>query len=161
VLGKAPAFKACAADVGSRVRAGLVASALSGAPSTLWALVRGTDPLEATVAAGQLLCPGESRRTRLLPAAGLVHIALSLGWAAVLGALMPRHTSAARAVALGAACGAGIAAVDLGTARVSSSPRMAAVRSLAVGPQVADHLAYGVIVAVVLGRERPVGAFSR
>lgn len=124
----------------------------------MWAVACGTDPLEATVAAGRLLCPGESRRPRLMLAAGPVHIALSLGWAAVLGVLLPRRTRLARAVALGAACGVGIVAIDLGAAHVSltrcATQRMAAVRSLAVGPQVADHLAYGVIVAVALSRER-------
>jgi hypothetical protein len=66
------------------MRAGLVAAALSGAPSTVHALATGRDPLEAALAAGSILLPRETRRLRLLAAAVPVHVAVSLGWAFVL-----------------------------------------------------------------------------
>jgi hypothetical protein len=56
-------------EVPKTVRAGLWAAVLSGAPSTLHALATGRDPLAATLAAGSILLPGETRRTRLLAAA--------------------------------------------------------------------------------------------
>jgi hypothetical protein len=56
--------------------AGAVAAAVSGAPSTLWALAAGRDPFEATLAAGSMLLPGETRRGRLVAAAVPVHLAL-------------------------------------------------------------------------------------
>lgn len=65
--------------------AGLVAATVSGFPSTVWALGTGGDPLEATIAAGSIALPDETRRDRLLAAAVPVHLAVSLGWALALG----------------------------------------------------------------------------
>ena len=70
--------------------AGVVAAVVGGTPSTLWALAAGDDPLEATLAAGSILLPHETRRRWLLVAAVPVHVALSLGWAAVLTRALPR-----------------------------------------------------------------------
>jgi hypothetical protein len=126
--------------------AGAVAAAVSGVPSTAWALLHGDDPLEATLAAGWLLMPRESRRGRLLGAAVPVHLALSLGWAMVLAPLLPHR----REVATGAAGGLAIAAVDLAIVG-RLSPR---VRALPLLPQLADHLAYGATVGYVLARLR-------
>ena len=123
--------------------AGAVAAVLSGVPSTVHALASGRDPLEATLAAGTILRPGETRPERLLAAAVPVHLALSLGWGVVLARVLPRRPS----LAAGAAAGLAIAALDLGLAGGRRLPR---IRALPLGAQVADHVAYGIVVAAVL-----------
>ena len=134
-------------SLGRTIRAGLAAAALSGAPSTIHAFSTGRDPLEATYAAGSLLLPDERRRTRLFAAAIPVHLTISLGWAVVLSAILPRR----RTALAGAAAGLAIAAIDLGVV----GRRFPRLRSLPMGPQIADHIAYGVIVAAVLERSEP------
>jgi hypothetical protein len=127
------------------VRAAAWAALLSGAPSTLHALATGRDPLEATLAAGSILLPGETRRTRLLAAAVPVHLALSLGWAVAL------DRAGVRGAGRGALAGVAIGVVDLSlAARVL--PR---IRALPLLPQLADHAAYGAVAGHVLraGRE--------
>jgi hypothetical protein len=116
---------------------------LSGAPSTLHAVLTGADPWAATLAAGSVVLPHETRRRRLVLAAGVLHGALSLGWAVVLARVLRRPT-----VVSGAVAGLGIAALDLGLI----GRRLPAIRALPQAPQVADHVAYGVAVAVVLER---------
>ena len=117
---------------------------LSGAPSTLHALATGRDPLEASLAAGSILLPGETRRSRLLAAAVPVHLALSLGWALAL------DRAGVRGARRGAVAGLAIGVVDLSlAARVL--PR---IRALPVLPQLADHAAYGAVAGHVLGRAR-------
>ncbi len=128
--------------------AGGVAAVVSGAPSTLHALVVGSSPLEATLAAGTLVLPRERRPLPLLLAAVPAHTAISLGWGVVLAhALPPRRT-----VGAGAFAGLAIAALDLGAA----GRRFARVRALPVGPQVADHLLYGAVVGAIVARRRAV-----
>jgi hypothetical protein len=122
--------------------AGSWAAALSGAPSTLHALATGGDPLEASLAAGSIVLPNETRRARLLAAAVPVHLTLSLGWAVVL------ERARVRGAARGAFAGLAIAALDLAVGR-ALFPR---VRALPLVPQVADHVAYGAIVGRMLGR---------
>lgn len=136
--------------------AGLWAAALSGVPSTAWAAARRTDPLAATRAAGTMLLPGDSRPSRLLPTAAAAHLALSLGWTAVLDAALQRRSAASPGTAAGAGAlaGLGIAVLDLGLAHATRGPRLAAVRALPVGPQIADHVAFGIIAAVCLTRPR-------
>jgi hypothetical protein len=131
---------------GDALAAGAVAAVVSGAPSTLWALSTGGDPLAATHAAGSVLLPRETKRARLAAAAIPVHLALSLGWAVVLERALPRRHEAAA----GAAAGLAIAALDLGVAG-KLFPR---VRALPLLPQLADHVAYGVTVGFVLARRR-------
>ena len=124
------------------VRAAAWAALLSGAPSTLHALATGRDPLEATLAAGSILLPGETRRTRLLAAAVPVHLALSLGWALAL------DRAGVRGAGRGALAGLAIGVVDLSlAARVL--PR---IRALPLLPQLADHAAYGAVAGHVLAR---------
>ena len=123
--------------------AGAVAGVVSGAPSTLHALVTGRDPLEASYAAGTLLLSRETRPVRLLAAAAVAHTALSLGWAAVLARTLPPGR---RTAGWGAAAGLGIAALDLGLV----GRRFPRIRALPALAQVADHLAYGATVALVL-----------
>ena len=126
--------------------AAAVAAVLSGAPSTAHALLARTNPLEASLAAGTLLLPHEQRATRLLPAAAVAHAALSLGWAVVLAAILPRRRTALPAVAAGLA----IAALDLGVV----GRRFPRIRALALVPQILDHVAYAVVVGAVLERRR-------
>jgi hypothetical protein len=126
--------------------AGGVAGVVSGAPSTLHALVTGTGPLAAAEAAGALVLPGEERRGRLLVAAVPVHFGISLWWGGVLSHLLPRRGT----VFWGAVAGAVIAGLSL---RLPGR-RVARVRELPFWPQVADHLVYGVVTGYVLRRRR-------
>lgn len=119
-----------------------VAAVLSGAPSTAHALLTGRSPLEASLAAGTLLLPRETRPSRLLPAALVAHAVLSLGWTAVLAACLPRTRVAVPAVAAGIA----IAALDLGVV----GRRYPRIRALPLAPQVLDHVAFAATVAAVL-----------
>lgn len=126
------------------MKAGLVAAAVSGLPSTAYALATGRDPLEATKAAGALLV-GERAPTLLqVAAAAPVHLSLSLAWAAVLERALPRD----RRVLWGAAGGLGIAALDLGVI----GRRRPAIRALPLLPQVVDHALFGAVVGALGGR---------
>ena len=137
-----------ATALGDGIAAGAVAAVVSGLPSTAWAVAAGHDPLEATLAAGTLLLPNETRRARLVAAAAPVHATLSVGWAIVLARLLPPR----RTVAAGALAGLGIAALDLGVAG-RAFPR---IRSLPLLPQLADHLVYGATVGFVVARRRAI-----
>jgi hypothetical protein len=141
-------------DVRAGVLAGAVAGVLSGLPSTAHALLTGRDPLEAARAAGNLLLPADARPAALLVAGGIAHAAVSLGWGTVL-AVAVRRTSVRflAAPAAGVVAGAAIAAVDLGLlAHGPAGRRWPLIRALPVGPQVADHLAFGAVAAAVLRR---------
>lgn len=140
--------------------AGTVAGLLSGAPSTITALVKRNDPLEATLAAGTILLPREQRRGRLLVAAAVVHGLLSIGWALVLSAVLPRRGTIRWAPTAGLA----IALLDLGII----GRHFERIRALPTLPQVADHLAYAVTVGAVLsarrnrrGQDRPTASLPR
>jgi hypothetical protein len=124
--------------------AAAAAAIVSGAPSTAHALLTRTSPLEASLAAGTLLLPHERRASRLLPAAAVAHAALSLGWAVVLAAVLPRRRTFVPATAAGLA----IAALDLGVV----GRRFPRIRALALVPQILDHVAYAVTVGAVLER---------
>ena len=132
--------------------AGAWAAVLSGAPSTAEALLRGDDPLEASEAAGSILLPEETRRRRLLLAAVPVHLALSLAWAWGIALLAPRG----REVPFGGAAGLAIAALDLGVI----GRRFPRIRTLRPLPQVADHVAFGLVVGWVLARRRASPSFG-
>jgi hypothetical protein len=124
------------------VLAGLVGAAVSGVPSTALTLARGGDVLDGARAAGALLLPREQRTAALLVAAVPVHVALSLGWAVVLQALLPRG----REPLHGTLAGLAIAALDLGII----GRRIPAIRALEQPPQWLDHAAYGLAVGVTL-----------
>ena len=130
------------------LRAGAVGAALSGIPSTVHALVTGADVLVGAEAAGSLLLPWARRRALLVAAAGPVHVALSFGWATVLARVLPRR----RPVAEGVLAGLAIAALDLGVI----GRRLPRIAALPQPPQVADHIAYGVAVSVMLYRDAAV-----
>jgi hypothetical protein len=124
--------------------AGGVAAVLSGIPSTVHALATGGDPLEATRAAGSIVLGEDATDDELLVAAVPVHLAISLGWGVVLAYALPRRPSVVR----GVLAGFGIAALDLGVI----GRRFPRLRRLSSGAQIADHVAYGVVVAAVLRR---------
>ena len=126
------------------IRAAAWAAALSGVPSTLHALATGRDPLEATLAAGTILLPRETRRVPLLAAAVPVHLALSLGWSLAL------DRAGVRGARDGSLAGLAIGALDLGLA----GRRYPRVRALPLVPQLADHALFGAVAATVLGRSR-------
>jgi hypothetical protein len=122
--------------------AGAIAGVVSGAPSTVHALVTGGDPFAASEAAGAMLLPNETNRTKLLLAAIPVHAALSVGWAVVLAKLLPRKGT----IRWGAAAGVAIATLDLGV----FGGRFPRISHLPVAPQVLDHILYGAAVGAVL-----------
>jgi hypothetical protein len=126
--------------------AGLAGAVCSAVPSTAYSLLRGDDVLEGGRAAGAIVLRRERRTLPLLAAGGLVHATLSLGWAAVLTAVLPRG----REPATGLAAGLAIAALDLGVV----GRRIPAIRALPQGRQWADHAAYGLAVGVVLRARR-------
>jgi hypothetical protein len=123
------------------LRAAAWAAALSGVPSTVHALATGRDPLEAVLAAGAVVLPRETSRARLAAAAVPVHLALSLGWTLAL------DRAGVRTARGGALAGVAIAALDLGIA----SRMFPRVSALPLGPQLADHAAFGAIAARLLG----------
>jgi hypothetical protein len=123
------------------VKAALVAAAVSGAPSTAYALATGRDPLEATKAAGALLVGEDVPTLFQVVAAGPVHLGLSFFWTAVLERSLPRRNR----VAYGAVAGLAIAALDLGVA----GRRYPAIRRLPLLPQVADHALFGALVGAL------------
>jgi hypothetical protein len=123
------------------VRAGLVAAVVSGIPSTAYAVAAGRDPLEATKAAGAMLVGEDAPPLAQVAAAAPVHLALSLGWAAVLARTLPRRNR----VAWGVAAGLAIAALDLGVV----GRRFPSVRRLPLLPQLADHALFGATVAAL------------
>jgi hypothetical protein len=134
------------ASLGDGAVAGAAAWALSGLPSTGIALLRRTDPLQATAAAGSLLLTGDAQRPHLLLAGALAHTTLCLGWATVLALALPRrHT-----IAAGVAAGMAVAGLDLGAV----GRRYPRIRDLDTAPQVADHVAFGAIVATVVAHRR-------
>ena len=125
------------------LRAAAWAAALSGIPSTVHALATGRDPLEAVLAAGSVLLPHETSRARLVAAAVPVHLALALTWTVAL------DRAGVRTARRGALAGLAIAALDLGVI----DGRFPRVRALPLGPQLADHAAFGAIAGRLLARD--------
>jgi hypothetical protein len=134
------------------LEAGLAGAALSGIPSTVVTLLRGEDLLDGARAAGAIVLPREQRTGVLLAAAVPVHLALSVGWAIVLGAVLPRRAEPL----IGMVAGLGIAALDLAVI----GRRIPAIRGLPQGRQWADHLAFGLAVGVVLWRRRTMPSWT-
>jgi hypothetical protein len=125
------------------LKAGLIAAVVSGAPSTVHAVATGRDPLEATAAAGSLVLSGNRPRAALVLAGVPAHLTLSVWWALVITSLLPRR----RRLLAGAVYGLAIAAVDLGVVGL----RFPRIRRLPTGPQTADHVLFGMVVAAVDG----------
>jgi len=124
------------------LRAAAWAAALSGIPSTAHALATGRDPFAAARAAGTILLPREARQDRLLAAAVPVHLGISLAWTVAL------DRAGVRGALPGAIAGLAIAALDLGLVSRLFPP----IRELPVGPQLADHAAFGAIAGRLLQR---------
>jgi hypothetical protein len=133
-------------DNGRVGRAALVAAALSGVPSTAWALVKGRDPLEAALAAGAIVVGADASKPKRLAAAAPVHLALSLGWTVVLDRALPQRGR----VVTGALAGLAIAALDLG----AIGRRIPAIAALPLAPQIADHVVFGAVAASLADRSR-------
>lgn len=119
----------------------LLATLLSGIPSTLHALVTGGDPTEATRAAGAMLLPSETDFKTLLAAAAIVHPTVSLFWTLALWILLPHRRTLLWALIASVA----IALIDLRLIAPAFFPRVAA---LAFWPQFADHLMWGTCIGL-------------
>jgi len=125
----------------------LAATALSGIPSTLYALLTGRDPLEATRAAAAML----PLSGHLLVDAALVHGGVSVFWAALLFALLPRRSVVLWALTAAAAIGM----LDL---RIIAPRFFPEVAALEFWPQMADHLMWGLCFGGVLAmRAKKIG----
>ncbi|MGI9118754.1 MAG: hypothetical protein ACR2G7_01250 [Acidimicrobiales bacterium] len=132
--------------VGDGLFAGAVAGLLSGAPSTVHALVSGRDPLQAVHAAGTLVLAPDTAPRWLLVVGTAVHTLVSLGWATLFALVLPRrHTTSAALVA-----GMAVAGFDLGVV----GRRYPRIRAMPAASQVADHLAFGALVGIVVTRRR-------
>jgi hypothetical protein len=121
----------------------LVATLFSGVPSTVHALLTGTDPLAATRAAGAMLVSPDSGNKVLFAAAAVVHPVVSAFWTAVFGVLLPRRHVTLWATAAAAA----VAVIDL---RLIAPVFFPSVAALPFWPQFADHLAWGALLGGTL-----------
>jgi hypothetical protein len=121
----------------------LAATVLSGIPSTLYALMTGADPMEATRAAGAMVGQPHS-----ILAAGAVHATVSLFWCAVLWLALPERHTTLWALAAAAA----IALLDL---RVIAPMVFPDVAALPFWPQFADHMMWGACIGATLEIRRP------
>ena len=131
---------------GDALAAGVAGAACSAIPSTVWSLVRGEDVLEGGRAVGAMVLRDERRTGALLVIAAPIHLAISLGWAAVMAAALPRGREPARGVVGGIA----IAGLDLALI----GRRIPSIAALPQGRQWADHAAYGLAVGLVLRARR-------
>lgn len=131
-------------DPGDVLVAATVAGALSGIPSTVFAILARRSPLEAARAAGALL--GKPSLWR----GAVAHAAISIVWTWLLAAVLPDRDRPALSAVDGAVAGGAVAALDLGVI----GRRVPAIRELPAIPQVADHLAFGAVAALVLDQRR-------
>ena len=102
--------------------------------------------LEGGRAVGAMVLPNERRTAVLLAIAAPIHLAISLGWAAVMAAALPRGGEPARGVAGGMV----IATLDLALI----GRRIPSIATLPQRRQWADHAAYGLVVGLVLRARR-------
>lgn len=129
------------------MQATAAAALLSGVPSTLDAFGRhrALGPVaahvrDATCAVGTLLPPGRPGFVR----GSLIHVGIS----AVCGEVLARTLPESHSVAWGAAAGLALGVVNVGVI----GRRFPAISALALGPQLADHAAFGVVFALVADR---------
>lgn len=121
----------------------LLATLFSGIPSTLYAVLTGGDPLEATRAAGAMVSRPDS-----IGAAALVHASISLFWALLLWLVLPYRNTTLWVLLASAA----IAVLDLKMIAPIFFPGVAA---LEFWPQFADHMMWGTCYSVGLSLARP------
>ena len=131
---------------GDALAAGLAGAACSAIPSTAWSLIRGDDVIDGARAAGAMVRPDEPRTAVLIAIAAPVHLGISLGWAAVMAAALPRGGEPAWGVVGGMV----IATLDLALI----GRRIPSIAALPQGRQWADHAAYGLAVGLVLRARR-------
>ena len=117
--------------------AAAVAGVLSGVPSTIHAVTTGRPLLEGARAAGELL--GRPSVGRGLAA----HAVVSVWWAAIMSRLVPTRRQIMWSVLIGYL----IARLDLD---VVAPRRYPAITALHRRSQIADHIAFGVLVGAVL-----------
>jgi len=124
-----------------------VAALFSGAPSTLHALLTtgGVRPAatyvyETTRAIGTLVPPGRPGLVR----GALVHVGISAACGEALARTLPHRHPAA----WGAAAGLAIGVVNVGLI----GRLFPAIRALPLAPQLADHVAFGTLFALVVDR---------
>ena len=134
-IGQANVSKCSPGEVAA---AATVAALLSGAPSTLQALLTRRSPLAAARAAGALLGrPGLAR-------GAVAHGVMSLGWTTVLAVILPeRHRRS-----WGAVAGLATGLLDLSIAR----RKYPGIAALPTSGQLADHVAFGTLAALMLAR---------
>ena len=127
--------------------AALVASVLSGAPSTLHALATTRSltataryALDATRAIGALVPPFRPGLVR----GAIAHVAISVAMAEVLAHALPRR----RSLLAGAGGGLAMGLVNVGVV----GRRVPPIRALPLGPQLADNAAFGLVFAAVADR---------
>jgi hypothetical protein len=128
---------------GDLLWAWLVATALSGLPSTIHALITGTDVTESMRAAGAMLISRHSSFSHLFAAAMIVHATVSFAWAAILILALPRRRTLFWALIASVL----IAVLDLSVVAPLMFPEVA---SLPFWPQLADHLMWGASVGTTL-----------
>jgi hypothetical protein len=129
------------------IEATAAAALLSGAPSTLDAFRRQrqlrpvvTYVLDATRAAGTVLPPGRPGIVR----GALVHLTISVVCGEALARTLP-ETHSAR---WGAAAGLAVGLINVGVI----GRHYPAIKALALLPQLADHVAFGIVFALVADR---------
>lgn len=120
---------------------GVPAMCFSGLPSTLWSLTADRSVLTSVWATGHLLAPGLPAGLKLFLLASVVHVAVSFFWTAILVLVLPSPTWF-----WGVIAGVLIAVVDLKLI----GPCFPSISDLDFLPQLADHLAFGFIVGVVV-----------
>jgi hypothetical protein len=136
-----------ALDRRGAIEAAVLAATLSGAPSTLHALIKQRSLrsaavyiYDATRAVGTLVPPGRPGFGRGL----VVHVAISLLCGEALARTLPRDHRAE----WGAAAGLAIGVVNVGVIGRS----FPAIRALPLVPQLADNMMFGTVLAVALDR---------
>jgi hypothetical protein len=126
----------------------VIASVLGGVPSTVIALVRArgnvgrasADVLASTRAIGVLLPPGRPGVARGAAAHGAVSVVMG----ELLARVLPRRPSLVRAAAAGLLMGV----LNVGLV----GRRFPSIRALPLLPQIADNIAFAVVLAAVADR---------
>jgi hypothetical protein len=130
------------------LQATAAAALLSGAPSAIDVLrrERRIEPVaayvrEATSAIGTLLPPGRPGLVR----GAIIHVGISAAVGEALARALPERHSAS----WGAVAGLALGVIDMGVIGRRYFP---AIRALPLAPQLADHVAFGVVFALVVDR---------